>query len=137
MLYTPDPTELNRLWLKVYFEAILTEDGLFLKDELPDAYGGAELAIELPLLMIFAQDSGAIMQLEFPDFLQVQDKDKQKGIGYTYELLSETISVAAAGPSAFIAEPVVVRYEDDDRFSEGQINKMEFFLKRSLVDQGY
>jgi hypothetical protein len=117
----------------VYLEVVLTEDGPYLKDNLPDDYGGSELEVKMPLSLMFADTDGSISQLDFPDHKDVQDKDSNTGIGWEYELRGATFNLDPVTGVTLVATAVVEYY--DDLFTESELSKIEYFIERSLKDR--
>jgi len=73
-----------KLWKVIYDKRVITSDGVYAEGQVPVDYAGAELEVEFHQLMIFATPGGRFLEWGVFDYAEVMDKDKKKGIGYTY-----------------------------------------------------
>ena len=92
-------------WLKWYATLVVTEEGIFIKDKVPDDYGGPKLEVESVQRVIFATRQGYLWKHEYHDLSMVQDKEKKKGVGYHLDAVSTlfaAVNSAPTGPSATI-----------------------------------
>ena len=121
-----------KLWLRIYDERVLTEDGIYAKDQVPTEYAGSELEIQFNQIMIFADSGGSFREFRVMDTKGVMDEDDNEGVGYTYELYGETITVAPTAPATHEMEWIVEETPDSGVNAE----KMKQMYTRSLKQRG-
>lgn len=95
------PYSIMRVWKTMVETRIITEQGSFLKDNVPDDYGGPELEVKIMQRIIFTNYSGVLFELRLDDLKDVQDKDRNKGVGASVPANGSAIEreIAPTGPS--------------------------------------
>lgn len=96
----------NQYYLKWVATRVVTEEGAFLKNQVPDDYAGAELEVEVIQRIIFFETGGNFLELRLDDFSDVQDSERNAGVGVT----------AKSYPKA---EGTAVVFEDQELYAAG------------------
>jgi hypothetical protein len=89
-------------WFKWYMIVVVTEEGVFANEKVPDDYGGPQLTMEVVGKVVLAVRSGYFLTLNFDDYASVMDKTRKKGMGANYTAvkgIEEAVVIAATGPS--------------------------------------
>lgn len=90
-----------RVWKVVTEVRVITEEGAFLKDNVPDDYGGPELEVKIMQRIVFTDSAGVLLELRLDDLKDVKDKDREIGVGATIPAVGTAIAreIAPTGPS--------------------------------------
>lgn len=90
------------LWIRVYDERVLTDDGIYAKDEVPTDYAGPELTIQYNQLLVYANDAGQFLELSQFDYKDVKNKedDEYEGVKYTIPGAKERVVGGGDTPEA-------------------------------------
>lgn len=106
---------------KVVSTQLLTENGAYKKDQLPDDYGGAVLEIEAVHAIYLSNTTGKTIKLQF----QVPEaKDKDDKTGGPYNLDGEEIK-AQSGESS---EPTEMTSKTPDGLNEQLVKYPEYLI---------
>jgi len=98
-----EPYQIFRTWRRIYEKRIITRNGVYAENQLPDDYSGSQLEIEIVQRMITCDSAGHLKAFYFDDLNNVKDKDDNEGIGATIILPEHTITIEGDGPSEHIA----------------------------------
>lgn len=90
-----------KFWKKVYAERILTEEGVFMKDMLPEDYAGSEMHVEVVQRVILFEPGGNFIEMMMDDVEGVQDSERKDGVGAEINTGGEVneMVIAVSGPS--------------------------------------
>ena len=118
-------------YARVVVTVVVTEEGVYLKDNVPDTYGGAELELDMvwAVFMINAKAEMSLWELA-PDY--PMDKDKKKG----GPIMRDKVKIREkVGDSAVPVEQRLVINEnlDEDRKIQGSAAFAKF--KEDLAEQ--
>lgn len=122
----------TRLWLRVYDNRILTEEGAFAS--LPTDFGGSQLEVEFNQILVFGDSNGTFYEYRIFDFDSLLDQQRNTGTGYQFTLFDYTYSAAPTGPSTFTSDWQVEFLESN--FNAAELSALEAQYKRFQVQLG-
>jgi len=94
-------------WLRWYSTVVVTEEGVFSEDNVPDDYGGPLLTVEVTQRVILCTPHGYLQDLRFDEYQTVLDSDRKAGMGVNvneFETIIAFEAIAPTGPSAEVME---------------------------------
>lgn len=116
---------------------IITEDGVYAEDQVPEDYGGFELKVKFCQRMLLANNAGQLMELRFDTSEDVMDKDGKVGMGivfdYDFAATPYQEQAPAVGPSA---EFMITYTSDWHYLSYDQEQRALKMFEHMRVDEG-
>ena len=122
-----------KLWQRIYDKRIVTSEGVYTENEVPEDYAGPELEIQFNQIMIFANDGGRFIEYRVMDYAELLDSDNKKGVGYTYELYGTTFSEE---PTESSVKATWYPEKHPTNFSVSDAAKVDYLYKKYLEDRG-
>jgi hypothetical protein len=68
-------------WKKIVVERVITEEGVFAKDQVPPDYAGAELTVRVVQRLLVSEPGGNFIELRMDDVSDVMNSSRVKGCG--------------------------------------------------------
>lgn len=95
--------EISTWWVRWYLKVVVTEEGIFGEDQVPDDYAGSQLEMELLMYVVVATKAGYTSIVKYGDWTEVMDKTRNKGVGIGWQphpaLFDEFEQTDPKGPS--------------------------------------
>lgn len=105
-------------YARVETEVVVTDEGVYLKDEVPEDYGGAQLELKVCNAVFMVNAKGELQILEF-EMQPVMDKDRKTGGPITRD--GKPLREATGDSTTAVPQKTVVNAAlDDDRKLLGQ-----------------
>ena len=75
------PYNVYQWWINIVETRVLTEDGAYAQGQVPEAYAGSQITVDIIQRTIFTNSAGEIFELRMDTLDGVKDNQQKSGLG--------------------------------------------------------